>query len=138
MMKKLFYLCIPFLMHFNNTPIVENANVKTPQSQENQCDSPRILKVLEIDSDKALLDWKGPIRDYYQVEYGENGFTKGKGTVSSSNISELFVEGLAPNTAYDFYVRGNCGGQQFSKWVGPYTFVTDKQMNSEQKYYAEQ
>lgn len=137
-MKKLFYLCIPFLIHYNNTPIKENVLDKAPQSIENQCDSPRILKVLEIDADDALLDWKGPIRDYYQVEYGENGFTKGKGTVVNSNISELFIENLTANTAYDFYVRGSCGGQQFSKWVGPYTFVTNKKLTSEQKYYAEQ
>ena len=45
--------------------------------------------------------------------------------MANSNENELLVEGLSSDTAYDFYVRGNCGGSEFSEWTGPHSFVTD-------------
>jgi hypothetical protein len=32
--------------------------------------------------------------------------------------------GLTPQTSYEFYVRADCGGGDFSEWAGPYAFNT--------------
>jgi len=83
------------------------------------------LSAESITNNSARLRWFGPSRDFYEVEYGLNGFSQGSGTTVNSNDNDLLVTGLSADTAYDFYVRGNCGGSDFSDWAGPHSFVTD-------------
>lgn len=127
-MKTLIYVLIPILFSLNidfetETSIAHLAN-------SGQCQEPEKLKAVEITSTSALLDWGGPLRDYYEVEWGSNGFKKGTGTQSNSNTRKLRIEGLTADTPYDYYVRANCGGTDFTEWVGPYTFVTDKAIDT--------
>ncbi len=37
---------------------------------------------------------------------------------------EYTAETLTPNTEYEYYVRANCGVDDLSNWVGPFTFTT--------------
>lgn len=54
--------------------------------------------------------------DFYEIEYGPNGFSRGGGTtITSTNYQQLTLT----NGTYDFYVRGNCGGAVWSNWYGP-------------------
>lgn len=48
--------------------------------------------------------------DYYQVEYGLQGFTLGSGTRVMSPLSSSYmpINGLQASTTYDFYVRAIC------------------------------
>jgi len=60
----------------------------------------------------------------WEVEFGESGFVQGTGT-TINNISTIpySLYNLIPDTTYDWYVRSNCGGGEFSTWTGPATFV---------------
>ena len=51
------------------------------------------------------------------VEYGSAGYTPGTGTtVQVQNTPTTTITGLAANTAYDFYVKSDCGGGDMSIW----------------------
>jgi len=128
MMKALMYICMPILL------LVNSGSSEMKDSFSNtltKCEAPEKLKAVEITSNSALLDWKGPLRDYYEVEWGANGFKRGTGTKSNSNTRSLPIKGLSADTPYDYYVRANCGGTEFTEWVGPYTFVTDKAIKAQ-------
>jgi hypothetical protein len=128
-MKALTCLCISFLFIFiNDSSVVIEESIK---SVKIECKAPEKLKAVEITSNSALLDWKGPLRNFYEVEWGENGFERGEGTQSNTNTRKLSLNGLSPDTPYDYYVRGNCGGTEFTEWVGPYTFVTDRDIKAQ-------
>lgn len=72
------------------------------------------------------LSWtvNGPGEDYYQIEYGPTGFTKGTGTVINS-ADEYYSMDFPQGQTYDFYVRSNCGGNDFSTWAGPTSFYAE-------------
>lgn len=61
----------------------------------------------------------------FDVEYGPAGFTQGTGTVvqniagtiNGSNAT-ITLSGLNATTAYNVYVRANCGSGLVSAWVG--------------------
>ena len=125
-MKTLIYMFLPILVSMNGLFVSDSATILIEKRIEEKCEAPMKLKAVEITSNSALLDWKGPLREYYQIEWGSNGFKRGEGTESNSNIRKLQIDGLAPDTPYDYYVRGNCGGTEFTEWTGPYTFVTGK------------
>lgn len=55
----------------------------------------------------------------WQVQYGNSGFALGSGTTLYSNAPSKIITGLSATIAYDFYVRSQCSGNQFSDWVGP-------------------
>jgi hypothetical protein len=61
-----------------------------------------------------------------QYELGPAGFTQGTNTaaIQSATGNPISVSGLAPGTAYDIYIRNDCGGGDTSVWEGPYTFTT--------------
>ena len=46
----------------------------------------------------------------WEVEYGEEGFEPGTGNTTSTTDTTLTLTDLTPNTAYDVYIRANCGG----------------------------
>lgn len=51
------------------------------------------------------------------------GIPTGNGTVTSTN-SPYEATGLESGTAYEVYVRGYCGGSDYSNWIGPLYFET--------------
>jgi hypothetical protein len=62
----------------------------------------------------------------FDIEYGAPGFTPGTGTVISNVAGTpsgtdmtYVVNGLTPNSQYQFYVRANCGGGDVSAWTLP-------------------
>lgn len=61
----------------------------------------------------------------FEVEYGPYNFTQGTGTmITGINATTTPVTSLTASTAYEFYVRTNCGAGNFSVWNGPYPFHT--------------
>ncbi len=54
------------------------------------------------------------------VEYGVTGFAQGTGTQVSAAGQVVTVDGLMPDTQYDFYVQANCGTTN-STFAGPLT-----------------
>lgn len=74
---------------------------------------------------QAYIDWFHPSgAGYFQVEYGMTGFSFGSGERVNVPYSNTTLTGLTGSTVYDYYVRANCGGTDFSAWAGPNSFVT--------------
>ena len=88
------------------------------------CAEPSALTVSNITSSSADLDWTaGGTETMWDLEYGAAPFTP-TGTPTMTGVTNPFnYSGLTANTAYEFYVRADCGGSQ-SAWVGPYSFNT--------------
>lgn len=75
----------------------------------------------------AGLSWTAPTLGTptgYEFQYGPVGFTVGSGTTISTTAASASLSNLTSSTAYDFYVRTNCGSGNFSTWAGPVTFTT--------------
>lgn len=60
----------------------------------------------------------------WDVLYGLQGFISGEGTQITVNTNPFTITGLNVETAYDVYVRANCGTNGTSTWVGPFTYST--------------
>lgn len=52
-----------------------------------------------------------------------SGIPSGSGTPTTNNNPYAFTT-LNPSTSYEVYVRGYCGGTDYSNWVGPLSFTT--------------
>lgn len=75
----------------------------------------------------AAISWTpGAGTSNFEVQYGAPGFTAGSGTAAPpvTGATATTLSGLTPNTAYEYYVRANCGSGNFSAWVGPRAFTT--------------
>ena len=89
------------------------------------CPKPTSLYAESYSGNTYRLYWSSySSAGYYQVEYDETGFTKGTGTLMNSSNSNYLVT-LTPGLTYDYYVRANCGGSDFSTWAGPYSFYVE-------------
>ncbi|NJN78325.1 MAG: hypothetical protein HC803_08370, partial [Saprospiraceae bacterium] len=98
------------------------ADEYTPPS----CVPPGALTVSAL-ATSADLGWTlGGTETMWDVEYGAAGFTQGAGTMVTATTSNPYTATmLTPNTAYEFYVRANCGGGNgVSPWIGPFAFST--------------
>jgi chitodextrinase len=61
----------------------------------------------------------------WDIEYGPTGFTPGTGTIENATTNPYTLNGLESSTVYDFYVRANCGGGDYSNWSNVYTIGTE-------------
>ena len=69
------------------------------------------------------LAWESEAANF-QVQYGEQGFNVGEGTsVDVNGATTVAISGLNYETAYDFYVRVVCEGDN-GAWAGPVTVTT--------------
>jgi hypothetical protein len=80
------------------------------------CLEPSGFSPTEITANTAVLNWTSSATSF-QIEYGPAGFTPGTGTVIevSSGLPYQLTE-LTAYTAYDVYIRANCGGGNFSAY----------------------
>jgi|GEM_PF-964127 len=61
----------------------------------------------------------------YTIEWGPAGFPQGLGIlIQNIDNSPYVLNGLPPNTSFDYYVRSTCGTAGVSAWVGPFNFKT--------------
>lgn len=90
------------------------------------CLVPSMLSASNITSSSADLSWTsgGSGESSWEVEYGIDGFTQGTGTLVSPATNPQSISGLIASEDYDYYVRANCGGGDFSEWVGPFSLTT--------------
>lgn len=94
----------------------------SPYDPQAKCGTPANLIFEKVNNQ---LSWNmiSQGEGYYEVQYGEQGFTLGKGTtvVTSKNSCNL---PLYKNNKYDLYVRKNCGVDNGrSNWAGPVTVL---------------
>ncbi|MBK9174970.1 MAG: fibronectin type III domain-containing protein [Flavobacteriales bacterium] len=90
------------------------------------CPSPSSLVASSPTANSVTLNWNiGCTETAWEVEYGAPGFALGTGTVVPAGTNVAFVlGGLASTTAYEAYVRADCGVDGVSGWLGPVSFTT--------------
>ncbi|WP_165366119.1 fibronectin type III domain-containing protein [Brumimicrobium glaciale] len=90
------------------------------------CIAPTALTTTNITATSADLGWTdNNSATAWNVEYGAAGFGQGGGTmVTGTTTNPHSLSGLSGNTAYDFYVKSDCGGGDESAWSGPFSFTT--------------
>ena len=89
------------------------------------CQHPVDLVVDAVTSETADIHWSEPgTATTWYVEYGPAGFTLGEGIVGTSYDTFYTIYSLTPNTEYDVYVWGDCGGGLVSTSIDA-SFRTD-------------
>lgn len=90
------------------------------------CIAPNALTATNITDTTADLSWtENGTATVWDIELGLDGFTP-TGTATASGVGNPYtVMSLTENTAYEYYVRSDCGGGTFSTWAGPFSFVTE-------------
>ncbi len=91
------------------------------------CPQPTVLTATNILPDQADLGWtENSDATVWDIEFGADGFSP-TGTPTANNVTSnpYTYTGLTASTAYDYYVRANCGGSDGdSEWSGPYSFTS--------------
>jgi hypothetical protein len=88
------------------------------------CAKPTDLSVSNITSTSASLTWNAGDSETaweYVIQGSGTGEPTGAGTATTTN--PLSLTGLTSNTAYEIYLRADCGGGELSEWVRA-TFIT--------------
>ncbi|MCD4746585.1 MAG: hypothetical protein K8R58_09810, partial [Bacteroidales bacterium] len=89
------------------------------------CPDPSAQTESTIEANSAILGWtENGTATSWDIELGANGFSP-TGTPTQSGVTNPYTyESLTRNTSYDWYVRADCSGGDYSNWVGPSTFTT--------------
>lgn len=88
------------------------------------CFTPTLLNVTGNSSNSISLGWTSGGAANWQIEYGASGFALGSGTLVNASSNPFTINGLNPNTAYDFYVRDSCSAGSVSFWSSALTART--------------
>ncbi|WP_298303368.1 fibronectin type III domain-containing protein [Flavobacterium sp.] len=94
--------------------------------QQLNCAQPTNLAVTGITLNGGNLSWDNPggaTSWEYVVQTSGSPIPAGAGTQTSSNTTNP-ITGLNPDTAYQYWVRADCGNGTFSAWSGPFIFNT--------------
>ncbi len=89
------------------------------------CPPPTALIVASILPNSVDLSWVSGGSLNWQIEFGPVGFSTGGGTIVTTNTNPTTINGLTPNTSYDFYVRDSCAINDISSWFGPISATTN-------------
>ena len=88
------------------------------------CPTPNTLNATNVTGNGADLSWASA-GSLFDLQWGTSGFALGTGTtINGITGTTQSLGGLAFNTAYQYYVRQDCGSGVYSNWAGPYTFTT--------------
>ncbi len=87
---------------------------------------PSNLAVSNLSHHSAQLSWtENGSAAQWNIEWGVAGFTLGSGnTILNVTQNPYVLNGLAPNTSYDFYVRSVCSALDVGAWSGIKNFTT--------------
>ena len=89
------------------------------------CPAPTAQTTTAIGPTQADLGWTlGLGETSWDIEIDTTGFTP-TGTPTYSGVTNPYtVTGLLSDTSYQWYVRADCGGSDYSTWTGPVSFTT--------------
>ena len=85
--------------------------------RNNNCSQPGSIVIEELNSASVLISWGIEEETAWEIEYGTLGFVFGEGTIARTSEREFFADDLTPETAYEIYVRTNCGSEGLSDRV---------------------
>ena len=91
------------------------------------CNVPSALNLDAVTNTTATISWTAGGTETtweYVLEAYDSDSDEPTGTAYSTTSNPLSITGLTANTSYDFYVRADCGGGDFSNWTKG-SFSTD-------------
>jgi cleaved adhesin domain-containing protein len=90
------------------------------------CLYPSAQTTTYVTSTSAKLGWtENGSATTWEIEWGQTGFTQGNGNmITGITDNPYYLNGLAEDNTYDWYVRADCGGGDYSMWIGPQTFTS--------------
>lgn len=90
------------------------------------CIAPTNLGTSSLNATNATLTWVSVCNPLgSDLHFGPAGSGLPTGLPSHPNsTSPLLISDLTNGTSYEFYVRSVCVDNQYSNWIGPYTFTT--------------
>lgn len=105
---------------------VSNAACLGDYTASSTCDIPVNVDTASVGSTTVDLIWEiGVGGSEWEIEYGISGFAIGAGTIISNiTTTSKTLTGLTVGQVYDWYIRTDCGGGDFSSRVGPMSFET--------------
>lgn len=71
------------------------------------CEKPTNVIIDAATASSVTLKWNSA-GSSWTIEYGESGFSQGNGVQVQAETNPYTINGLDPQTSYDFYVRNNC------------------------------
>ena len=98
--------------------LIDNFSVK-----EILCSPSANFNATFVGGDSVNLAWTPGTAAGFTVEYGTVGFNMGSGSRISTTASLLGINGLSPNSSYDFYLLDSCAGS-FVDTIGPLSITT--------------
>lgn len=90
------------------------------------CTTPTYSGVSAASASSLTIDWTHATAANFEVNWDIQGFTQGASgsNTSTVNTNSFTANSLSAGTAYDFYIRTDCGSGVYSNWTGPYTATT--------------
>ena len=90
------------------------------------CPKPQSNIVLNITSDSGRFTWTDLAgASEWQLQIGTPGFTIDSATIDTFVTSKpVTIDGLTPDTEYEYIVRSICGPGDTSLWSGRFAFKT--------------
>jgi len=81
------------------------------------CPPVTALNVSNVTQNIVDLTWTaGGTETLWNIEYGDQGFSQGSGTIVNGVTNPYTIIGLTAGTSYDVYVQANCGNGDESTW----------------------
>jgi len=95
-----------------------SAQFTTSTASVPPCQAISNIQTTNISTNSISISWTaGGSETTWNIEYGVAGFTQGSGTNLTVSATNATISGLTANTAYDIYVRANCGDTNVSTWL---------------------
>ncbi|MBO7490892.1 MAG: fibronectin type III domain-containing protein [Bacteroidales bacterium] len=89
------------------------------------CPKPTQVHATNVSTNSVELGWvENGSATSWEIEYGPAGFTLGNGTVEPASTNPYTISNLSASTMYDFYVRSECGGNEYSNYSSVTTVAT--------------
>ena len=88
------------------------------------CLRPNGMSLSAVGETTATLQWNSTASNF-DIEYGQQGFSRGSGTMVTSITNSVTLTGLTQGVTYDVYVRARCSATDSSVWSFAYTFTTE-------------
>lgn len=86
------------------------------------CPEPLGVTTSPVFGYQATISWNSSDSNF-EIELDSAGFTPTGVATTTATDTFVVVTGLFPTTAYQYYIRTNCGGD-YSPWQGPFSFTT--------------
>lgn len=101
------YVAFVYVGDFADEWHIDNVLIDTGVSQI--CSEPTSLFSTVVTASSIGLSWS-PVggEQFWKIEYGISGFTRGTGTSLTRATTNATINGLSANTLYDFYVTAFC------------------------------